>query len=177
MIFVIAIADPLYGDLYHGAVFVYRYDASSDSWKEFQDPITNENCGRFFGSVVSLTDDEELMVGCYVQENDHPGAVYYYSLQGDQFELRQTIVTSQPSKKPDDDSIGLAPFLERSNNHFGQSKSDVGGRKWREKSRSKEPNQCTQYHKQRQQPTKQSKQTSTHKRTHVGSLNFFLMKA
>lgn len=88
----VAIADPLYGDLYHGAVFVYRYDASSDSWNEFQDPITNDNCGRFFGSVVSLTNDQELMVGCYVQENDHPGAVYYYSLQGDQFELRQTIV-------------------------------------------------------------------------------------
>jgi hypothetical protein len=64
--------------------------------------------------------------------------------------LGLTRLTSQPSKKPDDDSVGLAPFLERSNNHFGQSKSDVSGQNWREKSRSKEPNQCTQDHKPRQ---------------------------
>jgi hypothetical protein len=36
----------------------------------------------------------------------------------------------KPSREACKDSVGLAPFLEPSNNHFGQSKSDVSGQNW-----------------------------------------------
>jgi hypothetical protein len=97
----IAVGDAFYGGTYQGAVFVYEYDSESKSWIQLTDPITNDDCDLFFGSVVKLTEDNVLMIGCYVGDEKSTGVVYSYSLsgEGDQYELQQAILPSEKGAK------------------------------------------------------------------------------
>jgi hypothetical protein len=94
----IAVGDPIYGDAYQGAVYIYQYDSASNSWDQLADAsITNEDCTQFFGSVAEFTEDNQLVIGCYVgAENPAGGVVFSYSPSGErgQYEVQQAVVPS-----------------------------------------------------------------------------------
>ena len=97
----IAVSDVYYGSLDKGAVFVYEFDSSKNTWSQLNDPITNDDCDKEFGSSVVLVEDKSLLIGC-AGDNKYTGAVYFYSLSvtGDKYLFRQKIVPSDGA--PDD---------------------------------------------------------------------------
>ena len=85
----VVVGDLAYGDNQEGAVFVYGYDSSSNSWNSLGDTLMNSDCS-YFGNFVRLTHDEELLVGCRGRGSD---IVYYYEKQGmvNEYVLKQSI--------------------------------------------------------------------------------------
>jgi outer membrane protein assembly factor BamB len=63
----------------------------NNNWNKFQENVRNDDCDKWFGSVV-LTADGELFVGCY-GEDFNAGYVYHYAPSSDVglFEMRQKI--------------------------------------------------------------------------------------
>ena len=94
--YLIVVGDHLYDDSTvdddKGAVFVYEFDALSTSWKPVGGPFMNDDCNRYFGRIVRLTENGELLVKCGNYDSD-VDAVYYYGKQrmGDNYVLQQSI--------------------------------------------------------------------------------------
>jgi len=57
----IAVGD-YYGNRSAGAVFVYEFDPLSKSWNPVDGALVNLSCSKYFGSVVMLTNEEEMLV-------------------------------------------------------------------------------------------------------------------
>ena len=91
----IAVGDYWYGDDDKGAVFLYQYNSSVNSWNQINGPLMNDDCDGYFSISVVLTEDDGLMIGCR-RENVYAGAVYFYekSDDGDEFIFRQKLTAS-----------------------------------------------------------------------------------
>ena len=87
----VAVGDRKYNNT-AGAVFVYSYNGTSESWNQFNKTVTNSDCDNEFGSSVVLMYDNCLMIGCLGDQSD-TGAVYYYTqaVNGDHFILQQKL--------------------------------------------------------------------------------------
>ncbi|KAL9188109.1 hypothetical protein ACHAXT_006487 [Thalassiosira profunda] len=85
----VAVADSSYNNS-TGAVFVFEYDAVSQSWIQLNETITNSDCGGTFGSALLLTHDDDLLVGCSGKQAG-TGAVYYYSRAKNHYILQQRL--------------------------------------------------------------------------------------
>jgi hypothetical protein len=88
----IAVGDYYYGSEDEGAVFVYEFNPSSNSWNPVGGALMNSDCGVHFGSIVKFTSNEGILVKCG-NENRDVNTVYYYERQGagEDYILRQSI--------------------------------------------------------------------------------------
>ena len=82
------VGDVAHGDL-RGGVFVYEFDATSNSWNQLGDTIVNDGCAKWFG-FVRLTHDEGLVISCGGWSGII-GEVYYYEKLGGAYMVQQTI--------------------------------------------------------------------------------------
>jgi hypothetical protein len=89
----IAMGCPYYGGD-KGAVVAYKFDSLTKSWNQFNHPITNEDCGHYFGASVVLLEDKGLLIGCR-ETIGNSTPVYFYS-QSDAgiYTFEQKIVAS-----------------------------------------------------------------------------------
>lgn len=99
----IVIGDDLYSDG-EGAVFVYEFDPSTESWHQLGGTLRNNNCDQGFGSVARLADEGGLLVRC-LYHGSVVGTVYYYEKQetGEYYVLQQRIEFGNVAAREDDE--------------------------------------------------------------------------
>jgi hypothetical protein len=90
-------------------------------------PLSPERASTptFNGTKRMFHGKKHLIVGWFVIIKPGPGPAKRAH--------RRRVWRHSHQRSPTMTVLGLAPFLERSNNHFAQSKSDVSGQNWREK--------------------------------------------
>jgi len=77
----IAVGEYYYGSEDEGAVFVYEFNPSSNSWNSVGDPLVNSDCGTYFGSIVTFTNDKGMLVKCGPYGSG-ANTIYYYEKEG-----------------------------------------------------------------------------------------------
>jgi len=88
-------------------VTIYKYDPTTISWAQVQDPITNHDCFLQFGSSVEIVAESNgLVIECGNGQN-MAGVVYYYTQDSDsdEYKLRQTITAPDGSME---DAVNFA---------------------------------------------------------------------